>query len=99
MITKPSIADLLEGVTLTLERVVLPDPAASGEVLTELLGVIDRVAGEWPEHARHLTEDNADMRSSLQPGAGAHRRRRRCRRAGRGVTRCRSRSWSTRTAR
>ena len=48
MITKPSIADLLEGVTLTLERVVLPDPAASGDVLTELLGVIDRVAGEWP---------------------------------------------------
>ena len=66
MITKPSLADLLEGVTLTLERVVLPDPAASGDVLIDLLGVIDRVAGEWPEHIRHLTVDNADMRSSLE---------------------------------
>lgn len=66
MITKPSIAELLEGVTLTLERVVLPDPAASGEVLTELLGVIDRVSGEWPELVRFLTEDNEDMRSSLR---------------------------------
>jgi aminoglycoside phosphotransferase (APT) family kinase protein len=65
MITKPSIADLLEGVTLTLERVVLPDPASSGEVLTEVLGAIDRVVGEWPDYARHLTTDNADMRSSL----------------------------------
>lgn len=65
MITKPSIADLLEGVTLTLERVVVPDPTASGGVLTELLGVIDRIAGAWPEHVRHLAEDNADIRSSL----------------------------------
>jgi aminoglycoside phosphotransferase (APT) family kinase protein len=61
----PSISDLLEGVTLTLERVVLPDPAASADVLTDLLGVIDRVAGVLPEHVRHLTDDNADMRSSL----------------------------------
>lgn len=65
MITKPSISDLLEGVTLNIERIVLPDPAASVDLLTDVLGVIDRVATEWPEHVRHLTDDNADIRSSL----------------------------------
>ena len=99
MITKPSIADLLEGVTLTLERVVLPDPAASGQVLTELLGVIDRVAGEWPDHVRHLTDDNADMRSSLRRMRGPHRRRLGLRRAAGGAPAVDRASWSTRTAR
>ena len=66
VITRPSIAELLEGVTLTLERRVLVDPAASGETLTEVLSVVDRIAAESPTRGQFLVDDNEDMRAALQ---------------------------------
>jgi aminoglycoside phosphotransferase (APT) family kinase protein len=67
MITKPSIAELLEGVERTLEHVVLPELGGSSvpDRLTGVLMVLDRVAAEWDGVARHLAEDNHDIEQTL----------------------------------
>lgn len=68
MITKPSIGDLLEGASRTLEHVVLlgRDGVGSAEQVTDVLGVLDRVAVEWPDVARHLAADNRDIDETLR---------------------------------
>ncbi len=78
MMTKPSIRDLLEGAALTLEHLVLPDPRdpATSDRLIDVLGILDRVAAEWPDLARHLTADNADIEQTLRSvdaAVGEHR--------------------------
>jgi aminoglycoside phosphotransferase (APT) family kinase protein len=67
VITKPSITDLVEGMARNLEHVI-PDPSApsTGVILTDVLGVLDRAAGEWCSMAEHLACDNADIRTTLR---------------------------------
>src|SRR5215207_5195734 len=68
MFTKPSLSELLEGVSKTAENVLLPALAGSpaADAVTALLTVLDRVEAEWPTNARHLAEDNLDIEQTLR---------------------------------
>lgn len=68
MYTRPSIADLLEGLTLTLDQHVIPllegNPDAQ-RLAVPLLAVLDRVAAEWHDRALRLTEDTKALAEGL----------------------------------
>ena len=68
MFTKPSLSDLLEGVSKTAENVLLPALADSpaADAITGMLVVLDRVEAEWPIAARHLADDNLDIEHTLR---------------------------------
>lgn len=67
MFTKPSIADLVGGITANVERSVLPalGSSAEGQLLVDALAVLDRLAAEWHTAAAHLVEDNTDISLTL----------------------------------
>ena len=68
MFTKPSLTELLDGVSRTVEHVLSPalqgTPAA--DVLPRVLALLDRVEIEWPTASGHLAEDNLDIEHTLQ---------------------------------
>jgi aminoglycoside phosphotransferase (APT) family kinase protein len=68
MFTKPSLSELLSGVSKTVEEVVLPalgdSPAA--DRITALLTVLDRIEAEWPVAAGCLAADNTDIEHTLR---------------------------------
>jgi aminoglycoside phosphotransferase (APT) family kinase protein len=68
MITKPSLSDLLEGVSKTAEEVLRPAMGDSpvADVITGILVVLDRVEAEWPSTTRHLADDNLDIEHTLR---------------------------------
>ena len=67
MITKPSLADLIEGITANAERHILPalggTPAA--QLLVDSLATLDRLAAEWSATSANLAADNDDIRDTL----------------------------------
>ena len=67
MITKPSLADLIEGITANAERHILPalggTPAA--QLLVDSLATLDRLAAEWSATSANLAADNDDIRATL----------------------------------
>jgi aminoglycoside phosphotransferase (APT) family kinase protein len=69
VITKPSIDDLLEGVTRTLEGVILPQlegrPAAQAG-MEPVLGVLARIANQWSADAVAFTQDSDDIEATLR---------------------------------
>ena len=67
MITKPSLADLIEGITASTERLVLPalGTAPEAQLLVDALTTLDRLASEWATMGANLVADNDDIRSTL----------------------------------
>jgi aminoglycoside phosphotransferase (APT) family kinase protein len=67
MFTKPSLADLIEGITANAERHVLPALGATPEaqLLVDTLATLDRLAAEWSATSAHLAADNDDIRATL----------------------------------
>ena len=67
MFTKPSLGELLDGVSKTAELVLLPALADSphADRLIEALMILDRVSAEWSDASRHLRDDNEDIRATL----------------------------------
>ena len=67
MFTKPSLGDLVDGVTANAERNLLPSLGASpeGQQLLDALMALDRVAVEWSTAAVRLAEDNHDIGTTL----------------------------------
>lgn len=67
MFTKPSLADLIHGISANAEQVVLPALAGRPEaqVLVDTLATLDRVAAEWSTTAALLAVDNGDIRATL----------------------------------
>src|SRR5688500_3070807 len=67
MFTKPSLADLIEGITANAERHVLPalDGAPAAQLLVDSLATLDRLAAEWSAASANLVVDNDDLRETL----------------------------------
>jgi aminoglycoside phosphotransferase (APT) family kinase protein len=67
MITKPSLSELLEGITKTAEDVLLPALQGTSVVerVTSILMLLDRIEAEWPMAARCLADDNLDIEQTL----------------------------------
>jgi len=65
MITRPSMTELLEGLTLTLEAMQAGQYAHPESQAIPMLGVIDRLNSEWSSWQVLLLEDNLDLRDTL----------------------------------
>src|SRR4051812_27749684 len=68
MYTKPSVDDLLEGVSRTLQQVVFPlldDVPDAQQMIAPSLAVLGRAASEWASVAANLVADNEDLEQSL----------------------------------
>lgn len=67
MITRPSISELIEGVTRNLEWSMGQDPELirSADFLINVLQVVDRVDSEWSGWAERLAADNRDIAATL----------------------------------
>ncbi|MFV0309259.1 MAG: phosphotransferase family protein [Desertimonas sp.] len=67
MFTKPSLADLIDGITANAERHILPALAGSpaAQLLVDSMATLDRLAAEWSATSANLVVDNDDLRQTL----------------------------------
>jgi aminoglycoside phosphotransferase (APT) family kinase protein len=67
MFTKPSLADLIDGITANAERHILPalDGSPAAQLLVDSLATLDRLAAEWSATSANLAADNADIGATL----------------------------------
>jgi len=66
LITRPSISDLLTGLTRNFERQSASPDNGTRQLLIPALTVLDRLSHEWSSWCALLEEDNADIRATLE---------------------------------